>query len=152
MWLLHRSALGVGCSIMIVQHRSFQKSKARIVNHLLLVWIAVIAGVILQPCCFADFDVNAAAGIVSIDGSPAPGGTLVVVCNYGSNFTYTTMVDGKNIPPFLKGEGRYDTGDVPELSTGDRIEISLASCPDLGSVSAILQGGHDNAGPSSYGS
>ena len=53
----------------------------------------------------------------------------------------TTQVDGPNVPPFLHGLGRFDTGDVPSFNTGDRIVIAIASPLYAGSENAKLRGG-----------
>jgi len=92
-------------------------------------------------CCYADFDVNAVVGILTVGGVPAAQGSLVRILDHDNGFTFVTDVDGQYVPPFLKGQGRYDTGDVPAFSTGDRVTVFLIDSGEEASVSITLQGG-----------
>ncbi len=95
----------------------------------------------LSPVCLADFDVNAVAGRVLIDGRPAAPGTVVVVEIQDSGRVFSTLVDGDNIAPFAMGQGRYDTGDLPELSTGQVVTVGLEDRPDTEAAVVVLNGG-----------
>ncbi len=90
---------------------------------------------------WADLDVNAVAGTASIDGSPAAGGTQVQVYDASTGSSVTTAVDGPNIPPFLKGQGRFDTGDVPQFNTGDSVAVSILESGVGGQATATLVAG-----------
>ncbi len=81
--------------------------------------------IIVLPVCLADLDVNALAGRVVIGKEPAPAGTQIRIINAETGFSLTTKVDGPNIPPFARSEGRYETGDMPEMSTGDTVMVSV---------------------------
>ncbi len=102
----------------------------------LLIFLALMA-----QQCFADLDVNAIAGRVTIDAMPAPSGTPILVHLPSRGLAFTTFVDGPNVPPFMYGQGMYDTGDVPELETGDLVKITLSSQPELGRFSIRIRGG-----------
>ena len=96
--------------------------------------------VLISACsAFADLDVNAVAGIATIGGQPAPAGKTIVVRTSG--YTTTTKVDGPNIPPFQRGEGRFDTGDVPQFNTGDTATVSFYDQGINGQTSKTLQAG-----------
>jgi len=96
--------------------------------------------IFIWPCCYADFDVNAVVGVVTVGGVPASRGSLLGILDHENGFTFITDVDGENVPPFLKGQGRYDTGDVSAFSTGDTVTVFLVGMEE-GSVSITLQGG-----------
>jgi cell division protein FtsB len=89
----------------------------------------------------ADLDVNAVAGVVKIDGSPAPAGTSIRILDTSNGQSVTTSVDSSNVPPFQRGEGRYDTGDVPAFSTGDRVVVSVSEGTVYGDSSKTLSAG-----------
>ena len=79
----------------------------------------------LLPVARADLDVNTVVGRVTLDGEPAAEGTMVTVHDIATGHRQTTPVDGPMIPFFLKGEGRYDTGDVPAFNTGDEVVVTI---------------------------
>jgi len=96
--------------------------------------------ILISACSvFADLDVNAVAGIASIGGLPAPAGKTIVVRT--NSYTTTTKVDGPNIPPFQRGVGRFDTGDVPQFNTGDTVTVSFQDPGINGQTSKTLQAG-----------
>jgi len=78
------------------------------------------------PFARGDLDVNTVVGIITLDGAPAPAGTLVTVRDISNGHMATTSIDGSLIPFFLLGEGRYDTGNVPAFNTGDEVEVRVA--------------------------
>jgi len=105
--------------------------------------IALIAVLVILSLniAWADLDVNAVSGVIKIDGSPAPAGTSVRVLDRTSGKSVTTSVDGPNVPPFQRGAGRYDTGDVPAFSTGDRVVVSVNEATIYGETSKTLSAG-----------
>lgn len=109
------------------------------VDDIIRICIAVAALVFIVIPAYADFDVNAVAGTVTVDGEPAPGGLEVIIENLESGEIATTSVDGPNVPPFLYGRGAFDSGDLPALSTGDTVRVYVSGLP--GSVQVTLSGG-----------
>ncbi len=107
-------------------------------------WILAVtmaAVLVLVPQVCADLDINAVAGQVKIDGSYAASGTNIRVRDTSNGATVTTQVDGPNIPTFLRGEGRYDTGDVPAFNTGDWVIVSVDESGIKGEESKQLSAG-----------
>jgi len=105
-------------------------------------WISLLLILALSPwAAYADFDVNAVEGIMLIDGDPAPSGTTILIVNKRTAEVFQTHVDGVNIPPFLFGQGRYDTGDVPSLNTGDAVLIYPKNPNLVGSAETVLRAG-----------
>jgi len=102
---------------------------------------ALLALMFLPTPVWSDLDVNAVAGTVLIDGSPAPIGTIVVVNDVTVGYSMTTRVDGSNVPPFERGQGKFDTGDVPQFNTGDLVIVSVQDSYVTGSTSARLSAG-----------
>ncbi len=101
--------------------------------------LVILIILFLIPSVPADLDVNAVAGVATIDGAPAPAGTQIMVYDSTTGFSVTTAVDGPNIPPFQKGAGRFDTGDVPQFNTGDRVVVSIVGAS--GQATATLVAG-----------
>ena len=89
---------------------------------------------------WADFDVNAIAGRVLLDGEAAPSGTMINITNEDKGISVLAAVDGPNLPPFVWGMGRYDTGDIPQFDSGDTVAIGGIH-GQLGTASATLVGG-----------
>jgi hypothetical protein len=85
---------------------------------------SLVVALFLLPVCAADMDVNAVAGSLLIDGVPAPAGTTLTLID-SEGFSQETFVDGEYVPPFLAGMGRFDTGDVPFLETGEEVTIEV---------------------------
>ena len=102
---------------------------------------ALLVLVFLPTPVWSDLDVNAVAGTVLIDGSPAPSGTIVLVNDITVGYSVTTRVDGSNVPPFERGQGKFDTGDVPQFNTGDLVIVSVQDSYVTGSTSARLSAG-----------
>jgi hypothetical protein len=90
---------------------------------------------------FADFDINAVTGFVLIDGKPAPGGFELNISDESSDAWVTTRVDGPYLPPIVRGQGRFDTSDVPAFNTGDIIIIRPLEQGYEGSAVTLLDGG-----------
>jgi len=104
--------------------------------------VALIS-VLLGESVWADFDVNAVAGTVMIDGSPAPSGTIVNIARI-DGVSAAVPVDGPEVPPFLWGRGRFDTGDLPALDTGDSVVIEVRAGGLSARVAVELQAGTTN--------
>ncbi len=103
--------------------------------------LIVLAILLTAAGVHADLDINAVAGVVEIDGEPASAGTSIMVRDLNTGATATTPVDGSSIPSFLKGQGRYDTGDVPGFNTGDTVVVSVSETGIKGEASAVLVAG-----------
>ncbi len=85
-----------------------------------------VAGVVASlAAAWGDLDVNTVSGRALVDGAPCSGGTVVIVRDLTTGNSVETLVDGRNIPPFLIGQGLYDTGDVPGFNTGDQVSVSI---------------------------
>jgi hypothetical protein len=89
--------------------------------------IPIVALILLGSSAHADFDVNSVAGVVTIDGEPAPSGLQVCIERVDTGDVLLTEVDGADVPPFLQGCGMYDSGDLPSLSTGDIVKLYVKS-------------------------
>ena len=103
--------------------------------------VALILALSALPSVLADLDVNAVAGVATIGGSPAPGGTVIRIRDTTTGHTASSTVDGPNIPPFQRGQGRFDTGDVPQFNTGDIVVVSFGAYDITGQVQKTLAAG-----------
>jgi hypothetical protein len=50
------------------------------------------------------------------------------------------LVDGENVPPFQKNKGYFNTGDIPWISTGDQISISVEEYEGIVIISSVGAG------------
>ena len=71
----------------------------------------------------------------------APAGTVIRVQDTTTGHVTSTTVDGPNIPPFQRGQGRFDTGDVPQFNTGDNVIVAFGAYDITGQVQATLVAG-----------
>jgi hypothetical protein len=94
-----------------------------------------------MPCGWSDFDVNAVEGFVMVDGECAPGGFRLNLSVPSRGVWTTVTVDGPFLPPFVMGQGRYDTGDIPAFETGDLLLIAPVDDGYRGSAEGVLRGG-----------
>ncbi len=105
----------------------------------LAVLLCTVCALFAADAVYADFDVNAVAGNVTVDANPAPSGMVINITDLSRQEWVTVLIDGPDVPPFLRGQGRFDTGDVPIFDTGDEV---MVNSPGLaGSARVILAGG-----------
>ncbi len=121
---------------------SLSRDRCRSLDVMILA--AMVSSGIMVPLVAADFDVNSVAGTAMLDGAPAPAGTLVRVMDLANGHMVTTSVDGPNVPPFMRGQGRYETGDVSYFNTGETVEVSFADPEVYGTSVGVLRSGTTN--------
>ncbi|HLD89396.1 MAG TPA: DNRLRE domain-containing protein, partial [Candidatus Nanoarchaeia archaeon] len=96
-----------------------------------------------------DGNPNYIRGAIKINGLPALQGTQFnVTVTSGANigFQYNGSVDDSKIPPFLYGNGYYDSGDQTGFSTGDSFRVE--SCGSL-NTGIFVSGGNGGFGTGS---
>ncbi len=84
---------------------------------------------------WADLDVNAVAGTVTLYDRPVGSGTIINITDLDKALWVAVPVDGPEVPPFMWGRGMFDTGDVPFLETGDTVVVEAR----VGGLSARKQ-------------
>ena len=127
-------------TVSVAGHSAAQMARLRARSMTAVLMLGLCASLSMASV-WADLDVNAVAGTANIDGSPAGAGTQIQVSDASTASSVTTVVDGPNIPPFLKGQGRFDTGDVPQFNTGDVVTVSILGSGVVGQATATLAAG-----------
>ncbi|MGC8929358.1 MAG: putative Ig domain-containing protein [Candidatus Woesearchaeota archaeon] len=95
-----------------------------------------------------DYNPNYVRGKITFNGNPAPAGTkyyVIVISGPNSGYNYSGQVDDSKVPPFLKGNGYYNTEDQIGFSTGATFKVSVENCNEY-AVGVFQTGGNGGFG------
>ena len=95
-----------------------------------------------------DYNPNYVRGRITFNGNPAPAGTkyyVTVIAGQNVGYNYSGEVDDAKVPPFLKGDGYYNTEDLIGFSTGSTFKVSVENCNEY-AIGVFETGGNGGFG------
>jgi len=116
----------------------------------LMVVMGMIGNGSILPLAGQNFDPTSVAGKMTIDGQPASAGTEITIQNLDTGHQVRVEVDGEYVCPYVKGEGRFETGCILEFSPGERVVLYPSSNSLSGCCTAILVPGTTYANLSTH--